>query len=155
MITLRSIKKAITTALKSKFPTYKVHFDNVDTSDAPYFYVEMRPAVKTWVRIVSERTIQIDVQFIPTLDTYGRADRAQLYDAADALECVFRPVFQIEDRYITVLEAETTFVDDIAHYIFDLDFADAFTKEEIGGIQYELMQQLGLEFNGNDVTEEE
>ena len=51
MITLRSIKKAITTALKGKFPTYKVHFDNVDTSDAPYFYVEMRPAAKTWDRI--------------------------------------------------------------------------------------------------------
>ena len=155
MITLRSIKKAITTALKGKFPTYKVHFDNVDTSDAPYFYVEMRPAAKTWDRIVSERSIQIDIQFVPPLDTYGRADRAQLYDVADALEFVFRPVFQIENRYITVLEAETTFFDEILHYIFNLDFADAFTKEEIGGIQYELMQQLGLEFNGNDVTEEE
>ena len=111
--------------------------------------------LKHGIVFVSERSIQIDIQFVPPLDTYGRADRAQLYDVADALEFVFRLVFQIENRYITVLEAETTFFDEILHYIFNLDFADAFTKEEIGGIQYELMQQLGLEFNGNDVTEEE
>lgn len=155
MITLRSIKKAITTALKGEFPTYKVHFDNVEKSDAPYFYVELRPAAKTWDRIISERIIQIDIQFIPLLDKYGRADRNILYDMADSMEVMFRPVFRIEDRYITVLEAETTFFDEILHYIFNLDFADAFTSEEIGGIQYELMQQLGLELNGQELNEEE
>lgn len=155
MITLRSIKKAITTALKGEFTTYKVHFDNVDKSDAPYFYVEMQPVSKTWDRIISERTIQIDVQLIPQLDQFGRTQRVALYDAADALEKLFRPVFTIDDRHITVLEAETTFFDEILHYIFNLDFADALTSDEIGGIQYELMQQLGLEFDGKDLTEEE
>ena len=155
MITLRTIKATIIAELKTKYPDYKVHFDNVEKSDAPYFYVEMRPTANTWDRIISERIIQIDIQFIPPLDTYGRTDRNILYDMADSMEVMFRPVFRIEDRYITVLEAETTFFDEILHYIFNLDFADAFTKEEIGGIQYELMQRLGLEFNGNDVTEEE
>ncbi|KMO87226.1 hypothetical protein AB840_04145 [Megasphaera cerevisiae DSM 20462] len=155
MITLRTIKATIIAVLKTKYPDYKVHFDNVEKSDAPYFYVEMRPTANTWDRIISERIIQIDIQFIPLLDKYGRADRNILYDMADSMEVMFRPVFRIEDRYITVLEAETTFFDEILHYIFNLDFADAFTSEEIGGIQYELMQQLGLELNGQELNEEE
>ncbi|MGE1061805.1 hypothetical protein NXG27_04075 [Megasphaera paucivorans] len=154
MIMLRSIKKAITIALKTKYPTYKVYFDNVEKSDTPYFYVEMRPTAKTWDTVISDRSVQIDIQFIPPLDTYGRADRSLLYDVADSMEELFRPVFQIEDRCITVLEAEITFFDEILHYIFNLDFADAFTKEEIGGIQYELMQQFGFELNGKDLKEE-
>lgn len=155
MITLRSIKKAIIVVLQAKYPDYEVYFDNIEKSKKPYFYVEMSPTVRTWDRTISERTIQVDVQFIPLLDQYGRADRTMLYDVADSLEVIFRPVFQIEDRYITVLEAETTFFDEILHYIFNLDFADAFTNEEIGGIQYELMQQLGLELNGQELNEEE
>ena len=46
MIKLLDIKKGLTTLLKSKF-NYKVHFDNVEKSSEPYFYVEMMPRHKT------------------------------------------------------------------------------------------------------------
>ena len=41
MIRLRHIQKALVELLKSKYPTYKVYFDNVEKSNVPYFYVEM------------------------------------------------------------------------------------------------------------------
>ena len=47
MITYRSLKKTLTALLKNKFPDCKVHFDNVEKSDAPYFYVEMQPYTST------------------------------------------------------------------------------------------------------------
>ena len=37
---------------------------------------------------------------------------------------------------------------EVLHYIFDLTFTDAFTDAEIGGIQYELMEELGLNLKG-------
>ena len=49
MISLRSIKAAITAKLKTKYPTCKVHFDNVEKSDAPYFYVEFTTSIHTTV----------------------------------------------------------------------------------------------------------
>ena len=43
MMTLREIKAAIVAVLNQNFKGYKVHFDNVEKSDAPYFYVEFMP----------------------------------------------------------------------------------------------------------------
>lgn len=66
---------------------------------------------------------------------------------------MFRPYLQVGDRYITILSAETTMVDDVLHYIFDLQFTDAWTDEEVGYIRGELMQTLSLTLNGADLTE--
>ena len=138
MISLRSIKAAITAKLKTKYPTCKVHFDNVEKSDAPYFYVEFTTSIHTTVDdIYSDRTIQVDVTYVHPKDL------------------MFRPCLQVGDRYITILSAETTMVDDVLHYIFDLQFTDAWTDEEVGYIRGELMQTLGLSLNGSDLTEQD
>ena len=47
MITLADIRKAITTALKSKFQNIKVFFDDVENSTDDYFYIEFTPKSKT------------------------------------------------------------------------------------------------------------
>lgn len=155
MITLRTIKAAIVSLLKTKYPNYKVHFDNVEKSDAPYFYVEFMPTVMTIDDVYSDRLIQVDITFIAPEDAKGRVNRTAVFDVADGLDLLFRPVFAVADRHITILGAETTIVDDILHYIFNLDFTDAWTDEEAGRIQYELMQELHLRLNGSDSTEEE
>ena len=62
MISLRSMKKAFTALLKQNYPKYAVHFDNVEKRDAPYFYVEMQPLIRTVDRVYSERTIQVPVR---------------------------------------------------------------------------------------------
>lgn len=156
MISLRSIKVAITAKLKTKYPTCKVHFDNVEKSDAPYFYVEFTTSIhQTLDETYTDRTIQVDVTYIHPKDAKGRVNRSAVFDVGDDLDTLFRPVFQVGDRYITILSAETTMVDDVLHYIFDLQFTDAWTDEEVGYIRGELMQTLGLSLNGSDLTEQD
>ena len=105
MITLRGIKAAITKLLKTTYPDCKVHFDNVDKSDAPYFYVEFMPTSTTVDDVYSDRLIQVDVTYIGAKDAYGRINRTMVYDVADVLDRTIRPVLAIADRHITILDA--------------------------------------------------
>ena len=153
MMTLRDIKAAIVAVLNQNFKDYKGHFDNVEKSDAPYFYVEFMPTATTVDDLFSDRLIQVDITYIHPKDAMGRVSRTAVFEVADALDKVFRPVLAVKDRHITILDAEMTIVDDILHYIFNLDFRDNF--EDVGRIQYELAQHLELEINKLNQTEGE
>ncbi|WP_302349492.1 DUF6838 family protein [uncultured Megasphaera sp.] len=153
MMTLREIKAAIVAILNQNFKNCKVHFDNVEKSDAPYFYVEFMPTATTVDDLFSDRLIQVDITYIHPKDAMGRVSRTAVFEVADALDKVFRPVLAVKDRHITILDAEMTLVDDILHYIFNLDFRDNF--EDAAGIQYELAQHLELEINKLNQTEGE
>ena len=153
MMTLREIKAAIVAVLNQNFKGYAVHFDNVEKSDAPYFYVELMPTATTVDGLFSDRLIQVDITYIHPKDAMGRVSRTAVFEVADALDKVFRPVLAVKDRHITILDAEMTIVDDILHYIFNLDFRDNF--EDADGIQYELAQRLELEINKLNQTEGE
>lgn len=153
MMTLRDIKAAIVAVLNQNLKDYKVHFDNVEKSDAPYFYVEFMPTATTVDDLFSDRLIQVDITYIHPKDAMGRVSRTAVFEVADALDKVFRPVLAVKDRHITILDAEVTIIDDILHYIFNLDFRDNF--EDAGRIQYELAQHLELEINKFNQTEGE
>ena len=142
MITYRSLKATLTALLKKNFPACKVYFDNVEKSDAPYFYVEMQPYTSTidGKGVYHDRNIEIDIQYIPDEDQFGRIDRMKIYDVGQTLDLVIRPVFYVEDRAITILEAETTVHDEVLHYIFRLQFTDADMTEA----EFELMEELTL-----------
>lgn len=155
MIKLRSIQKALVELLKSKYPTYKVYFDNVEKSSVPYFYVEMFVHSGVGDYTYFDRTVQVDISFRAMEDKNGRIKRSELYEMSDSLECIFRPVLQVEDRYITINDFEHTFIDEVLHFIFNLDFADAFTDEEVNAIQGEVAQSLSFSLNGINLTEEE
>ena len=155
MIKLRSIQKALVELLKSKYPTYKVYFDNVEKSSVPYFYVEMFVHSSVGDYTYFDRTVQVDISFRAMEDKNGRIKRSELYEMSDSLECIFRPVLQVEDRYITINDFEHTFIDEVLHFIFNLDFADAFTDEEVNAIQGEVAQSLSFSLNGINLTEEE
>lgn len=146
MITYRSLKARLTAILKETFPGYKVHFDNVEKSDAPYFYVEMTPLKNRAFDgdgIYHDRSIDIDIQLVLAEDSYGRVDRIALYDDSLELDKAIRPVLQIEDRAITVQDADIKVHDDILHYMFTLAFTDA----EMDQVEYELMEELELNIN--------
>ena len=102
MITLREIKAAIVNVLKTKYPECKVHFDNVEKSDAPYFYVEFMPTATTVDDLFSDRLIQVDITYIHPKDAMGRVSRTAVFEVADALDKVFRPVLAVKDRHITI-----------------------------------------------------
>ena len=142
MMTLRNIKQAITDLLKSKYPTYKAYFDNIEKAKAPYFYVEMQPYTSTvdGEGVYHDRNIEIDIQYIPAEDLFGRIDRMKIYDIGQILDLAIRPVFYVEDRAITIPEAETTVHDEVLHYIFRLQFTDADMSQE----EFELMEELTL-----------
>lgn len=158
MIPFRQIKKALADLLKSKYPDYKVHFDNVEKSNAPYFYLELLPAASTWGTEYTDRLIQVDITYIHPKDRAGRINRTEVLDVADVLDRLIRPVLAIKDRKITVQDSEITVVDDVLHYIFTLDFTDGQPDEGpdgtvAGDSGLLLMQHLGLHLNKNDYTE--
>ena len=154
MIKLRAIQKALVELLKSKYPNYKVYFDNIEKSNSPYFYIEMfvRSGVGDYTYF--DRTVQVDITFRPIEDKYGRIKRSELYEMSDSLECLFRPLLKVDDRYITINDFEHTFIDEVLHFIFNLEFEDAFTDEEVGFIRNEVAQTLTFSLNGINLTEE-
>lgn len=154
MIKLRAIQKALVELLKSKYPNYKVYFDNIEKSNAPYFYIEMFVRSSVGDYTYFDRTVQVDITFRPIEDKYGRIKRSELYEMSDSLECLFRPVLKVDDRYITINDFEHTFIDEVLHFIFNLEFEDAFTDEEVGFIRNEVAQTLTFSLNGINLTEE-
>lgn len=144
MITLADIRKAITTALKSKFQNIKVFFDDVENSTDDYFYIEFTPKSKTIDDIYTNKIIKIDIDYVLALDENKKIDRRKLQDSISKIDILFRPIFKVKDRTFTVLETSTTIVDEILHFSFELNFVDCLSDEEFGGIKYELMKHLEM-----------
>ena len=155
MLKLRQIQKAILAKLKEYYPDYKVYFDNVEKSRSPYFYVDMFVRTGIGDDTYFDKIVQVDIAFVPMPDKNNRINRAELYVMSDSLERIFRPVLRVEDRYITINDVEHTFIDEILHFIFNLEFTDAFTDEEVGIVQGEIMEELKLTVNHLDLKEEE
>ena len=155
MLKLRTIQKALVDLLKNKYPNYKVYFDNVEKSNAPYFYIEMFVHSGVGDYNYFERTVQVDITFRAMEDKNNRIKRADLYEMSDSLECIFRPVLKADDRYITINDFEHTFIDEVLHFIFNLEFNDAFTDEEVNLVRGELVNTLSFSLNGANLTEEE
>lgn len=144
MITLADIRKAITTALKSKFQNIKVFFDDVENSTDDYFYIEFTPKSKTIDDIYTNKIIKIDIDYVLALDENKKIDRRKLQDSISKIDILFRPIFKVKDRTFTVLETSTTIVDEILHFSFESDFVDCLSDDEFDGIKYELMQNLEM-----------
>ena len=144
MITLADIRKAITTALKSKFQNIKVFFDDVENSTDDYFYIEFTPKSKTIDDIYTNKIIKIDIDYVLALGENKKIDRRKLQDSISKIDILFRPIFKVKDRTFTVLETSTTIVDEILHFSFELDFVDCLSDDEFDGIKYELMQNLEM-----------
>lgn len=155
MLKLRTIQKALVDLLKNKYPNYKVYFDNVEKSNAPYFYIEMFVRSGVGDYNYFERTVQVDITFRAMEDKNNRIKRADLYEMSDSLECIFRPVLKVDDRHITINDFEHTFIDEVLHFIFNLEFNDAFTDEEVNFVRGELVNTLSFSLNGSNLTEEE
>lgn len=155
MLKLRTIQKALVDLLKNKYPNYKVYFDNVEKSNAPYFYIEMFVHSGVGDYNYFERTVQVDITFRAMEDKNNRIKRADLYEMSDSLECIFRPVLKADDRYITINDFEHTFIDEVLHFILNLEFNDAFTDEEVNFVCGELVNTLSFSLNGSNLTEEE
>lgn len=140
MISLVSIRDSLGTLLKSGFEGWKVHFDNVERPQAPYFYVEMTARARSLDEAYSERRVSMVVSAILPQNKAGRVSRKELFEVSDKLDGLIRPVFKVNDRAITVLDANSTIVDDILHYYFELEFVDAVERPQV-----DMMEELALD----------
>ena len=147
MIASVDIRSALSDLLKRNFP-YAVYFTNNADAKQGYFHVDIAPKKRTVDRVIYEREIDVIMELVLPPDARGRIDRTKLYEAVDTLDAVLMPVLTIGDRHITVQETSSRIVDEVLHYSFTLDFADAMPDEE-----YELMEELAI--NGQKETEEE
>lgn len=148
MIPSLDIRSALSALLKKHFP-YAVYFTNNAAADKSYFHVEIAPKKRMVDPTIYERSLDISIELVLPPDARGRIDRTKLYEAVDTLDAALMPVLVIGDRHITVQETSSRIVDEVLHYSFSLDFADAMPGEE-----YELMEELAI--NGQrEHTEEE
>ncbi len=147
MISLVNIRDSLATLLKSGFEGWKVHFDNVERPQAPYFYVEMAARAKSLDEAYSERRVSLTVSAILPLNKAGRVSRKELFEIADKLDGLIRPVFRVQDRAITVLDANHVIVDDILHYYFELEFVDAVERPYV-----DTMEELDMDLTMEDLT---
>ena len=148
MIPSLDIRSALSALLKKHFP-HAVYFTNNADSQKGYFHVEIAPKKRMVDPTIYERALDITLSLVLPPDARGRIDRTKLYEAVDTLDTVFIPVLRFGDRHITVQETSSRIVDEVLHYSFTLDFADAMPGEE-----YELMEELAI--NGQkEHTEEE
>ncbi len=149
MVSLVSIRDSLATLLKSGFDGWKVHFDNVERPQAPYFYVEMAARAKSLDEAYSERRVSLTVSAILPQNKAGRVSRKELFEIADKLDGLIRPVFKVQDRAITVLDANYVIVDDILHYYFELEFVDAAERPHI-----DTMEELDIDLSLKDLITE-
>ena len=148
MIPSLDIRSALSDLLKRHFP-YAVYFTNNADSQKGYFHVEIAPKKRMVDPTIYERSLDISIELVLPPDARGRIDRTKLYEAVDTLDAALMPVLVIGDRHITVQETSSRIVDEVLHYSFSLDFADAMPGEE-----YELMEELAI--NGQrEHTEED
>lgn len=147
MISLVDIRDSLATLLKSGFDGWKVHFDNVEKPQAPYFYIEMTARAKSLDEAYSQRRISMTIAAIMPQNKAGRVSRKDLFEVCDKLDGLIRPVFQVKDRAITVLDANSVIVDDILHYYFELEFVDAAARPHV-----DTMEELDMDLTMNDLT---
>lgn len=148
MIPSLDIRSVLSDLLKRHFP-YTIYFTNNADAKQGYFHIEIAPKKRMVDPTIYERALDISIELVLPPDARGRIDRTKLYEAVDTLDAALMPVLTIGDRHITVQETSSRIVDEVLHYSFTLDFADAMPGEE-----YELMEELAI--NGQrEHTEEE
>lgn len=148
MIPSLDIRSVLAALLKKHFP-YAVYFTDNATADKGYFHVEIAPKKRMVDPTIYERALDITLSLVLPPDARGRIDRTKLYEAVDTLDAAFMPVLTIGDRHITVQETSSRIVDEVLHYSFTLDFADAMPGEE-----YELMEELAINGQREHIEEE-
>ncbi len=142
MITSREIRESLARLIKVRAGLpLKVYFNHVLDAADDYVFVEIRPE-KTDEGFFFVRRLRIDFHIVlsPLL---GEVKHSDLLDMVDALDAATHPFVEIADRKVTVYETASHIFDDILHFNFVLEFADAFDEEET----HELMQELALDLS--------
>lgn len=134
------IKKAILKKLHDNFPTYKLYGEEVPQGfKKPCFFVEILPvSFNNSSKYHIEKSINIDIHYFSENGT-----NAENFEMIDKLNEIFNIALEVNDRVFTINEINTTIVDTVLHFSFDINFTDALDETKVYDYQeYEKMQEL-------------
>lgn len=158
---LEDIRKAITE--KGKGLNIPFYYENINKIKRPCYFIELVDYSKEFYGEHKElKSITFDVLYFPADKTNYK--RMEIINAMEKLDDNFEITDELiyhrgqkiirvpedenrfNDRYLTVKNSKIKEVDGIGHYIFDIDFFDLYGIPYL----YELMEELKLEFKGDD-----
>lgn len=143
MIKLSDVRKAISKVISTKNSTFKIYIE--ETSNP------IRPCV--FIKNISYNTLSngehrqkkkatFDLIYYPKSTVSSSYNEIQ--DALEQLNDSFDvngfKILVVDDRKITILNSQTEIVENLGHYIFDIEFITQYTELP----QYELMENLEL-----------
>lgn len=143
MIRLSDIRKAISKVISSKNPNLKIYIEEASNP--------VRPCV--FLKNISYNTVSVgehrqkkkatfDLSYFPTNTMASSYNEIQ--DALEQINDSFDnggfKILVVQDRKITILESQTEIVENVGHYIFDIEFITQYTELP----EYEIMENLEL-----------
>lgn len=110
------------------FTGKEVGIDNINKLTRPAYFIQVIDYKKEFFANNRERIhVSIDVVYIPE---NVENNKAEIYDALDNLNDMFdvkgNKIFKVKDRNLTLKNESTKVVDELGHYIFDLDLFDVY-----------------------------
>lgn len=150
MITNLEIRKALVDFLRKQTGlSYEVHFNRNEDSEESYFYVDFSEQRETVDSVYYDREIDVNVSLVLKPDKYDRINLNILRSAADSLANTLKPIFYVQDRFITIHKINTRILDSILHFDFKLEFTDYLPEPE-----GEPMGELELNMGYKNIKEE-
>lgn len=143
MIKSANLRDALAELIKARLPL-KVFFNHVNDSSQSYAFVRLRPAMRNENFGYLQRLIRVDIQIVIAPDANGEIKHTDILSCFDELtEAICHPL-QVDDRFITINDAESIIFDDIGTFSFVLDFTDCadFYSDKLKW--YDFMRELEI-----------
>ena len=101
--------------------------DNINKLTRPAYFIQVIDYKKEFFASHKEKIyISIDIVYIPEND---ENNKAEIYNALDKLNNMFDvkgKILKVKDRNLTLKNENMKIVDDLGHYVFDLDLFDVY-----------------------------
>ena len=144
MIQSENLRDALSDLIKNKACLkLRVFFNHVANSSEDYCWVRLRPNSKNIGQGYLERRIKVDFQIV-LAPLNGIVKHTALLDIIDKLDAAIVEPLQVEDRFITIYDAQAIIFDDILTYSFELNFCDAVDIYRKILNEYETMNELRI-----------
>lgn len=110
------------------FTGKEVGIDNINKLTRPAYFIQVIDYKKEFFASHKEKIyISIDIVYIPEND---ENNKAEIYNALDKLNNMFdvkgNKILKVKDRNLTLKNENMKIVDDLGHYVFDLDLFDVY-----------------------------
>lgn len=139
-MTLKDIKKAVNTALKEKFPDFKIYgADTVEGYTRPSFFVYVTQTFSESTKNMIHKNVEIEIDFIQI-----SPNEAQAMEFFATMEDTFGQKLIVGDRYLNTSEHTLDFQGENANiptFSFDVEFWDEIKRTD----NSETMKELIIE----------